>query len=196
LEVNTGMNDMRFFPRPSSVRLVIAIIIVLAVIAILAVASLSVARTIPAPADTDGFWRSFTLSFLRSGLNSMGGGLIVGSIVAVIGVLYLRAVVNKRPMVIVDEERLRLPRHGIALRWEGIKSFTRSRLFWTPVIGISTVNDDGLVRAVPFVLKLIYRIRIRGCGGPFAIPPVKEASLDELYTMLEERRQAAIAKSA
>jgi hypothetical protein len=190
------MENQTLFGRTLLVRNIILMATILVIVAILAALSWDGARMIPPPADTDGFWRSFTLSFLRSGLSSFSGGLIVGTLVALTFGVYIFAKVSKRPVVIIEDERLRLPRAGIALRWDGVGGFTKGRMFGTPLVGVSTLNDDALMRAVSPLNRLVFRLRIHACGAPFTIPPVREMSLDELYALLEERRQAAIAKSA
>jgi hypothetical protein len=190
------MEKQTFYSIPFPRGFVVTLVTWLTVVLLLAAVCLGVAQAIPMPVYGEAPWRILGLGSARAGLTGVGLIFITSGIISVLGSIQLRRTMIKRPALIIEEERLVLPGYGIAIKWQAIKGFTRGNFFATPLVGVLIVNTDTLVRRVPLFLKFIYRIRIRACGSPFTIPPVREMSLGELYDLLEERRQAAIAKSA
>lgn len=129
---------------------------------------------------SDSGFRAGALSFAFT--TAIGGaGLLV--------VLLLLLVKAKRmniPLLALDERGLKTP--IIQFAWPLIRDAWVGRVLGLPVLCISTINDDAVMKRIPALFRLRYALRRRIVGAPMVLPAMRGISLQEVCDLIAEYR--------
>ena len=100
--------------------------------------------------------------------------------------LLVRASRLNIPELVLDEKGLRTPL--VLFGWPLIGEVWVAHLLARPVLCISMIKDEAVMKRIPAFLRLRYAIRRRIVGAPIALPTMRDISLQDLCNLIDEYR--------
>lgn len=112
--------------------------------------------------------------------------ILGGFLIAFLLLALVKANRMKIPLLALDEKGLKTPL--ILFPWPLVGKVWVGRALSSPVLCISSTNDEAMLKRLPGILRFRYAVRRRIYGAPVLLPAVRGMSLQDVCDLIDEYR--------
>jgi hypothetical protein len=107
-------------------------------------------------------------------------------ILTVYVLLLIRASRLNIPELVLDEKDLRTPM--VLWGWPLIRNVWVGKIFGSPVLCVSTINDEAVLKRFPRLFRWRFALRRRIFGAPIVLPSMRDTSFLVVCDLIDEYR--------